>query len=59
MVTDPVKCTHPKTLRQPTMLNPEDNTLAYCHGCLCVVRLAGDVWVPDSAPGQITKATYR
>lgn len=41
------------------MLNPENHDLAYCSACRCVIRRVDGDWVPDSVPGQITKAVMR
>lgn len=44
---------------EPSILNADDPTLAYCRSCACVVRFKDGKWQPESVPGQITKATYR
>lgn len=51
-------CPHPEDQRGSTILMDDDPEYAYCKACRCVIKLVDGVWVPDSVPGQITKATY-
>lgn len=50
------RCEHTDADREPTVLNPDVPTLAYCRKCTVVVQYEDGKWI---LVGGVTKATYR